>query len=234
MNYQLILMKRWQTIVLGLCLLSIALIIGCSKGAISDQAKDIKNTLEDIAQIDNEKLKLIGPTTSKFHLYGSNGISEITCNDSAYYLLESVIDSSSIPETVNHEGSIGVGDCTNLRNEMIESINIAESAISEIISGLPRSSSDDQKANLEKLTSRFVYKRYKINDNLEAHQFPVIVVGHGLALVETIIVLSRNTEKAYIFQANANKLCDGKQWQEHILCADTAGVMNQFASSIDY
>lgn len=132
----------------------------------------------------------------------------------------------------NEAGGVNLGVCTQQVKRLGALSAAARPAIDALVAELFRGRTAPEAAARARLG--LDYLRHTFPDGSQEHAFTVLLVGHGIIPVQTVIFVPSGSERAVVVQANVHKLCEdfGPRLQTP-LCTDTRKALSDIARRID-
>lgn len=153
-----------------------------------------------------------------FVFYGDKGMefTQIECNNSAHF---------SMISHANDRGPFSVGDCKEHKETIRTLLRNAETGLKTILTALQKSGPEITDEKLQQVG--WVYEKLTLADGSELHYFPVLLIGHGVLTVSTVVLLS--DQGALVIQVSAASLCDLGGLGNHQLCKNTRQSLKDLA-----
>jgi len=68
----------------------------------------------------------------------------------------------------------------------------------------------------------------------EEHAFPVVAIGHGVLVAQTVVIVTAGGRQAVVVQADTSKLCENYGLQDKTtLCQDTRQALTDIARRVE-
>jgi hypothetical protein len=168
----------------------------------------------------------IGPVReSPLAFYGAamNEFNRVSCERSA---------SLGIVAKANMAGAIVVGICEREAKRVRALAASAQPALAGTIAMLRGSGATIDAAMLQK--PEWKYAKTTGADGAEEHYFPVIAVGHGIAILQTLVRVPAGARRAIVVQADTIRLCENYGLKGRTpLCDDTPQALAAIARRLD-
>ncbi len=158
-----------------------------------------------------------GRETGPFVLYGAKhgDFEQVTCRQGVAL---SIVGSSG------DSGGIQVSVCTEHRHRLARQAKNAEGALRGVLDAIGKVA---PKIEDEKLRQAgWFYEKTILPDGTEMHYFPVLIVGHGIMVAYTVIVVGES--HTIVVQAAAANLCHGEA-RDPTICTNAMGGLQQIA-----
>lgn len=159
---------------------------------------------------DRQEFRLGLAKKTPFVFYGDKGMefTQIECKNSAHF---------SMISYANDRGPFSVGDCKEHKETIRTLLRNAEAGLKTILAALQNSGPEITGEKLHQ--AGWIYDRTTLADGSELHYFPVLLIGHGVLSVPTVVLLSdRGT---LVIQVSVTSLCDLGGLKNHRLCKNT-------------
>jgi ankyrin repeat protein len=145
------------------------------------------------------------------------------CEDAALF---------SLIAYANKQGTIQVGICRNEARRVRGAARSAKDALAQVTSSLGASAPKPDQLKAAGLD----WDSATYADGWEGYRFPLVAIGHGIAVVNTVVLSSQAEGRAVIVQADLGQLCDSHYGQgrqvKTPLCEDTAKALTDIALSV--
>ena len=168
----------------------------------------------------------IGPVReSPLAFYGPamNEFNRVSCERSA---------SLGIVAKANMAGAIVVGICEREVKRVRALSASAQPALAGTIAMLRGSGATIDAAMLQK--PEWKYAKTTGADGAEEHFFPVIAVGHGIGILQTLVRVPAGARRAIVVQADTIRLCENYGLKGRTpLCDDTPQALAAIARRLD-
>jgi hypothetical protein len=168
----------------------------------------------------------IGPVReSPLSFYGTSmsEFNQVSCERSA---------SLGIVAKANMAGAIVVGICEREAKRVRALAASAQPALAGTIATLRGNGVTINEAMLK--NPEWKYARSTGADGAEEHYFPVIAVGHGVGIVQTLVRVPAGARRAIVVQADTIRLCENYGLKGRtLLCDDTPQALAAIARRLD-
>jgi hypothetical protein len=168
----------------------------------------------------------IGPVReSPLAFYGAamNEFDQVSCERRA---------SLGIVAKANMAGAIVVGICKREAKRVRALAASAQPAVAGTIAMLRGSGATINEAMLQKPVWK--YAKTTGADGAEEHFFPVIAVGHGIGILQTLVRVPAGARRAIVVQADTIRLCENYGLMGRTpLCDDTPRALAAIARRLD-
>lgn len=154
-----------------------------------------------------------------FAFYGDNmnDFKQVPCERSASF---------DVIALANQAGLIRAGICVRALAAS------AKAALGGTLAMLAQGGPAVEAAKLEKLG--WTYSRTSAPDGAEEHYYVLIAVGHGIAVIPTVVRIPAGAKRAIIVQADTMRLCENYGLQDKTpLCRDTRRALVEIARRLD-
>ena len=126
---------------------------------------------------------------------------------------------------VSPVGNIGIGKCNEHKDALLKTVSNASNAINTFMTAMLGGSAEAS----EEFKREFSYQEYKSANNVRFHKFPVLAVGHGIFVAQTIVAVTEKTGDIYMMQLDASDICNGNNPDFKLLCNNLKGSFQQIA-----
>ena len=205
---------------LGVC------VISAWSSELSDRARHVTEAIYNISNINQNKFELTRDLKGEFYIFGNTlaELDEIACGDAVNLIIWSTsYDDSLGKRIVSPVGNIGIGKCNEHKEALLNTVSNASSAINTFMNAMLGGSAEAS----EEFKREFSYQEYKSGNNIRFHKFPVMAVGHGVFVAQTIVAVTENTGDIYIVQLDASSICNGNNPDYKVLCNDLKGSLQE-------
>jgi hypothetical protein len=129
----------------------------------------------------------------------------------------------------NLTGSIQVGVCESEAKRVRALATTAPVALDRLLAQLP---TIDAKARAQ---SGLTFNRQVAANGTQAYAFPVMALGHGVLVVQTVVLVTDGARRAIVVQADTHKLCEnyGGLKDKTALCRDTRRALTDIARRLE-
>lgn len=129
----------------------------------------------------------------------------------------------------NLVGSIQVGVCMSEAKRVRALATTAPLALDRLLAQLPEI--DAQKRAQLGLT----FNRHLAANRTQEYAFPVMAIGHGVLVAQTVVLVTDGAHQAIVVQADTHKLCDdyGGLKDKTPLCRDTRQALTAIARRLE-
>ena len=133
---------------------------------------------------------------------------------------------------MNTAGSIGVGICSREAKRLNELALISKRHLETLFTQLTKGNVKSDQIDRKKLG--LVYENRAGPNGSNMHYFPVVVIGHGILLAPTVVLVSKKGDRAIVVQADVMNLCDeGRTLRNQTpLCTDTKRAITDIAQRL--
>lgn len=160
-----------------------------------------------------------------FAFYGDsmNDFKRVPCERSASF---------DVIAKANQAGLIRAGICVREAQRVRTLAASAKAALGGTLAMLGEGGPAVDAARLEKLG--WTYSRASAPDGAEEHYYVLIAVGHGIAVIPTVVRVPAGAKRAVIVQADTMRLCENYGLKDKTpLCRDTRKALTEIARRID-
>jgi hypothetical protein len=129
----------------------------------------------------------------------------------------------------NLAGGILAGVCTSEAKRVRALATTAPVALDRLLAQLP---TIDAKARAQ---SGLTFNRQVAANRTQEYAFPVMALGHGVLVVQTVVLVADGAHRAIVVQADTHKLCEnyGALKDKTALCRDTRGALTEIARGLE-
>jgi len=181
--------------------------------------------IDDVIFLDPPRFYLGRSEETSFAVYGKgiNQFEEVKCERAVSF---------KIFANAGEAGGISAGVCTQEAKHLHELAASANQSLDMLLDQLIKGGMKLDKGQLSKFG--WVFERKTGPDRSEVYYFPVIMIGHGILPAPTVVLVSKNSNRAVIVQANVMNLCDeGRMMQNQTpLCIDTKGAITDITQRL--
>lgn len=156
-----------------------------------------------------------------FAFYGDKGmeLTPVECKSSAHF---------SMISYASDRGTFSVGDCKEHKEIIRTLLRNAETGFQSILTALRKSGPEITDEKLQQVG--WVYERTTLADGSELHYFPVLLIGHGVLAMPTVVLLS--DQNAFVIQVVVTSLCDTGGLTSHRLCINARQSLKDLAMQL--
>lgn len=208
------------------------LVIACLAGLPAERAGAQANfeavalrEIDAVVRFDPPGFAIGRGRDAPFGFYGEamNDFRNVNCERSASF---------DIVAKANLAGEMRAGICVREAKRVRALAASAQPKLAGIIAMLSQDGAKLDPAKLDKFG--WNYRKTVGADGSEEHYFPLIAVGHGLAVLPTVVRLPPGAGRAVIVQADTLKLCENYGLQNQTpLCIDTRQALTDIARRLD-
>ena len=190
-----------------------------AQGALTPFQQEVLKAIYAVLPYQRERFALSGSDATPGILYSDpRNVERLECAANASF---------KILSQANEAGTIGVSVCpehvARLRTLAVASARGFDEMLAAIQKGMPPIPAD-------KLRAVGWYRdRSTLPGGAEVHYLAVIAVGHGIAVVPTVVLLTGT--QAVVVQAETMQLC-GEGGNPFPLCADPKGTLSAIAQRL--
>jgi hypothetical protein len=129
----------------------------------------------------------------------------------------------------NLTGGIQVGVCTSEAKRVRALATTAPLALDRLLTQLPQI---DAKARAQLGLN---FNRQVAANRTQEYAFPVMALGHGVLVVQTVVLVTDGAGQAIVVQADTHKLCEdyGGLKDKTALCRDTRRALTDIARRLE-
>jgi ankyrin repeat protein len=188
----------------------------------------VASEIDAVAWLDPDRFYLAanaGAPEVAFAFYGNSmsAFEAIRCESSARF---------GIVVQQNEQGRIQAGICKGEFSRIRDAVQWAKGMVAQLTNVIPGSA--DGRVPPE--PPGWEWKTASLAGGWQGYSFPVIAVGHGIALIPTVVLLGKG-DRAVIVQADLDQLCErtartGARIVETPLCDDTTRALTEIALAI--
>lgn len=149
-----------------------------------------------------------------------NQFEKVQCNRSAAF---------QFLAHANLTGGIQVGVCDNNIPRLRELATNAEASFKTLLGTLGGSGMKADPEMMKKMG--WLYEKSKGKDGAEIYSFPVMVVGHGLLVSSTVVMIAADNRRAAILQADTMNLCENHRMHTP-LCDNMKSTLTDIAQHV--
>ncbi|HJX10201.1 MAG TPA: hypothetical protein VJ733_06820 [Candidatus Binatia bacterium] len=170
---------------------------------------------------DRQEFRLGLAKKTPFVFYGDKGMefTPVECKNSAHF---------SMISYANDRGPFSVGDCKEHKESIRTLMKSAEAGLKTILIALRKSGPEITDEKLRQVG--WVYERTTLADGSELHYFPVLLIGHGVLAVPTVVLL--DDQSTLVIQVSVTGLCDSGGLESHRLCKNTRQSLKDLAMQL--
>ena len=162
------------------------------------------------------------PEEAQFAFYGKelNALEGVRCERQAGF---------EFVAQANLAGGILVGICTSEAKRVRALATTAPVALDRLLAQLPQI---DAKARTQ---SGLTFNRQVAAHRTQEYAFPVMALGHGVLVVQTVVLVTDGARQAIVVQADTHKLCEdyGGLKGKTPLCRDTRRALTDIARRLE-
>lgn len=185
--------------------------------------QSVARAIYDVALMDSERFYLVGapPKVAPSFVMvgkGENPYESMACEKSAAFRLIAF---------ANEMGSIYVGVCRLEAGKLRGLAVDARQGIEKVWRQLSELGPDGKISSLRKAFGE--WKQATLADGGEAFNFSVLLIGHGIIGLDTMVLVDKNAGRAIVVQAEISRLCAPEKNLRTPLCSDISGTFAEIA-----